>query len=339
MSTLGDQRNYLSKLSWKKIRNMAVVYLSFHSARLTGNPRHPGLPVSLSIEPTTACNLGCPECPSGLRKFSRATGNLKESDFQQWVDELAPTLTYLNFYFQGEPFIHPHILSMIKYASEKKIYTSTSTNAHFLSDKMARETVESGLDRLIISLDGTTQEVYEQYRVHGHLDKVIEGTKNIIRWKRELKSATPHVIIQFLVVKPNEHQVQEVRKLADELGADELRLKTAQVYEYEHGNPLIPEKQEYSRYRKLKDGTYAIKNKLDNHCWRLWTGCVITWDGAVTPCCFDKDASHQFGNLRTASFREIWNNVNYQRFRASLLRSRKEIDICANCSEGTKVWA
>jgi len=318
---------------------MAVVYLSFHSARLTGNPRHPGLPVSLSIEPTTACNLGCPECPSGLRKFSRATGNLKESDFQQWVDELAPTLTYLNFYFQGEPFIHPHILSMIKYASEKKIYTSTSTNAHFLSDKMARETVESGLDRLIISLDGTTQEVYEQYRVHGHLDKVIEGTKNIIRWKRELKSATPHVIIQFLVVKPNEHQVQEVRKLADELGADELRLKTAQVYEYEHGNPLIPEKQEYSRYRKLKDGTYAIKNKLDNHCWRLWTGCVITWDGAVTPCCFDKDASHQFGNLRTASFREIWNNVNYQRFRASLLRSRKEIDICANCSEGTKVWA
>lgn len=318
---------------------MAVVFFSFYSARLSRKGYHPGMPVSMSIEPTTACNLGCPECPSGLKQFTRSTGNLKEEHFRKWLNQVAPTLTYLNFYFQGEPFIHPRLFELIRYAANKKIYTSTSTNAHFLNDENARHTVESGLHRLIISIDGTTQEVYEQYRVNGSLEKVLEGTRNIVAWKRKLKSTTPHIIIQFLVVKPNEHQVDEIRALGREIRADEVRLKTAQVYEYENGNPLIPDNPSFSRYLRRDNGTYEPRNKLSNHCWRMWTGCVITWDGKVTPCCFDKDASHQFGSLSENGFREIWNNDRYQSFRKALFRSRKEIDICSNCSEGTKVWA
>ena len=120
---------------------------------------------------------------------------------------MAPTLSYLTFYFQGEPFLHPGFLNMVNYASKKGIYTATSTNAHYLTEATARETVASSLDRLIISIDGTSQDTYQSYRVGGSLTKVIEGTKNIMRWKRELRSKTPHVIFQFLVVKPNEHQV------------------------------------------------------------------------------------------------------------------------------------
>ena len=82
---------------------------------------------------------------------------------------------YLIFYFQGEPYLNPDFLDMVKYASGKKIYTATSTNAHYLNDANARRTIESGLDRLIISIDGTTQETYQQYRVGGHLNKVLEG--------------------------------------------------------------------------------------------------------------------------------------------------------------------
>jgi radical SAM protein with 4Fe4S-binding SPASM domain len=118
-----------------------------------------------------------------------------------------------------------------------------------------------------------------------------------------------------------------------------VRFKTAQVYNYENGNPLIPENEKYSRYRRNSDGHYEVKNSLDNHCWRLWSACVITWDGKVVPCCFDKDAEHQLGNLNEASLQEIWNGERYRSFRSQLFRSRKEIDICANCSEGTKVWA
>lgn len=334
-----DAWNLLSRLTARRLYNILLTLGSFYRARLTGNPRHPGMPISLSIEPTTACNLGCPECPSGLRSFTRDTGNLREADFRRWVDELAPTLTYLNFYFQGEPFIHPRLLDMVVYARKKGIYTATSTNAHFLTDAMARKTVESGLDRLIISIDGTTQESYSQYRIHGELEKVMEGARRMVHWKRKLKSKTPHIIFQFLVVRPNEHQVGEIKKLAKETGVDELRLKTAQVYDYQNGHPLIPANPRYSRYRQQSDGTWTLKNSMDNHCWKLWTGSVITWDGGVTPCCFDKDASHRLGELRGSSFREIWNGPAYLAFRSALLRARKEIDICTNCSEGSRVWA
>ena len=264
---------------------------------------------------------------------------LTNTFFEKIIDELHRDIFYLTFYFQGEPYLNPHFLEMVKYASSKKIYTSTSTNAHYLGDDNAKKTVESGLDRLIISMDGTTQETYQAYRVGGDLNKVLLGTKNIIAWKKKLKSKTPHIIFQFLVVKPNQHQVAEVRAWAKELGVNEVKLKTAQVYDYEKGNPLIPTIEKYSRYKKLQDNSYTIKNKLNNHCWKLWHSCVITWDGLVVPCCFDKDAKHQLGDLKNNSFTHVWRNQSYHHFRSAVLRSRKEIDICTNCSEGTRVWA
>jgi radical SAM protein with 4Fe4S-binding SPASM domain len=334
-----DKINLFSKLTLGRSINAAKVVSSYYTSKITGIPVQWGLPISIAIEPTTSCNLRCPECPSGKREFTRPTGMLTQNFFKQTIDALYRNIYYLTFYFQGEPYLNPQFLDMVKYASQKNIYTGTSTNAHYLNDENAKKTVESGLDRLIISIDGTTQETYQSYRIGGDLEKVIEGTKNIIKWKKQLRSKTPHVIFQFLVVKPNEHQTGEVQQLAKELGVDEVRFKTAQVYEYEHGNPLIPETEKYSRYKKQDNGTYSIKNNLDNHCWRLWSSTVITWDGLVVPCCFDKDAQHQMGDLKKLSFKELWKNTAYTNFRSAVLRSRKEIDICSNCSEGTKVWA
>ncbi len=297
------------------------------------------MPLSIAIEPTTACNLGCPECPSGLKKFSRETGNLKEDFFKKTIDDVAGKLFYLTFYFQGEPYIHPKFLDMVSYATKKNIYTATSTNGHFLDDENARKTIESGLKRLIISIDGSTQETYQSYRINGNLQKVIEGSKNILRWRKKLNSTTPYVIFQFLVVRQNEHQTGEIKKLASDLGVDEVRFKTAQIYNYQNGSDLIPLNPKYSRYQKNQNGTYSIKNEMLNHCWRMWHSCVITWDGLVVPCCFDKDATHQLGDLKNEPFEKIWKNGKYQSFRGSLLKARKEIDICTNCTEGTKVWS
>ena len=264
---------------------------------------------------------------------------LKDELFKKIIDQLSPTLSYLTFYFQGEPYLNPNFLDMVKYASGKWIYTATSTNAHYLDDENARRTIESGLDRLIISIDGTSQETYESYRIGGKVDKVIEGTKNILRWRKELRSSTPHVVFQFLVVRQNEHQVPEVYKLANQLGVDRVALKTAQIYDFKNGSDLIPTTDKYSRYRKESEGHYAIKNELMNHCWKMWHSCVITWDGKVVPCCFDKDAHHVMGDLSVQSFEEIWNSGAYREFRTSLLQSRSEIEMCKNCTEGTKVWA
>jgi len=334
-----DSINFITKLNTSKIWNAFTVVSSFYLSKWTSRPIQWGVPFNVSIEPTTNCNLGCPECPSGLKNFTRPTGSLDYHFYKKTVDEIGDKLIYLYFYFQGEPYLHPKFLELVKYASEKNIYTVTSTNAHFLTERKAQETVASGLDRILISIDGTTQETYEQYRVGGSLEKVLEGTTNLVRAKREIKSKTPYIIFQFLVVKPNEHQIEEVKKLAKEIGVDEVKLKTAQVYDFENGNVLIPTSEEFSRYKKQHDGKYKIKNELLNHCWKLWHSCVITWDGKIVPCCFDKDAQHQLGDLNSKKFKEIWKSDLYQSFRSRILKSRAEIDICTNCSEGTKVWS
>ena len=334
-----DTINLTKKLTLKKCWNGIKVLSSFYVGRLLNKPLQWGYPVSISFEPTTSCNLRCPECPSGLRAFTRPTGMLQKDFFTKTIDDIHKELLYLIFYFQGEPYLNPDFLDMVQYASSKGIYTATSTNAHYLTDAAAKRTVESGLDRLIISIDGTTQEVYKQYRVGGHLDKVIEGAKNIVKWKKELNSKTPFVFFQFLVVKPNEHQIEEIKKLAKDIGVDEVRFKTAQIYDYAiDPNNLIPVTDKFSRYKKDTDGNYVPKNKLANRCWKMQHANVITWDGLVVPCCFDKDAMHQLGNLKNQSFKEVWNNDNYKQFRNDLMKSRKNIDICANCSEGASVW-
>lgn len=336
---ISDTLNFLSKLSPRRCANALLILGSYYFAKILRRPIQWGLPFTISVEPTTACNLRCPECPSGLRAFTRPTGNLRADFFRKLMDELAPDLLWLIFYFQGEPYINPAFLDMVAYAKSKKIYTITSTNGHFLDDENARRTVESGLDRLIISLDGTTQEVYEQYRQEGNLNKVLQGAANVVKWKKTLRSSTPHIIFQFLVVRPNEHQIPDAFRLAGEIGVNEVKLKTAQVYDYQNGHPLIPLQEKYARYRRNEQGTFEVKNQLVNHCWKLWHSCVITWDGMVVPCCFDKDASHRMGNLRQLPFRDIWHSPSYRQFRATILKGRNQIDICTNCSEGCKVWA
>ena len=333
-----DTLNFLSKMTIPRLWNMGQVVSSFYVSKWMKRSIQWGMPFTVSIEPTTACNLRCPECPSGLRAFTRPTGNLKENFFQDTIAELHNKLMYLIFYFQGEPYINPKFLDMVKHASDKGIYTITSTNGHFLNKENAHKTIESDLDRMIISVDGTTQETYENYRIGGKLETVLQGARNIVEAKKEMKSATPHIIFQYLVVRPNEHQIEEIYEIAKEIGIDEVKLKTAQVYDYENGNPLIPTIEKYARYGQNDDGSYSVKNELLDHCWKLWHACVITWDGLVVPCCFDKDAQHRLGDLKKLSFAEIWKSKTYQDFRTTLMKGRKEIDICTNCTEGCKVF-
>jgi radical SAM protein with 4Fe4S-binding SPASM domain len=333
-----DGINFFSKLNNRKIANAFLLYLSYYVSLFLKKPLQWGKPIVMEIEPTTSCNLRCPQCPSGLREFSRNTGMLDLNLYKKVIDELHPELMYLILYFQGEPFLNKNFLEFVKYAASKNVYTATSSNGHYFTDEMAKATVESGLDRLIISMDGLTQDTYEKYRVGGNLEKVLKGTERLVYWKNKLGSKTPNIIWQFIAFKHNEHQVPELKRRAKELGVDELGIKTAQIYDYQHTDELIPEAEELRRYKKTEEG-YVIKNELLNRCWRMWRGSVITWDGLVVPCCFDKDATHRFGDVSQTSFAEVWKNERYQNFRKAILKSRKEIDICTNCTEGTKVWA
>jgi radical SAM protein with 4Fe4S-binding SPASM domain len=335
---LREKITILNAMRPAKVVNAFKLYSSFWWSRLLKKPVMWGYPMALSIEPTTACNLGCPECPSGLKQFTRPTGNLKITTSQRIIDELKNEVAYINFYFQGEPFINKNIFEAIRYATDRKIYTSTSTNAHFLDKETCEKIIDSGLKRLIISIDGTTQDVYEQYRIGGSLEKVLEGTKEMVAAKKKSNSNFPKLVFQFLVVRPNEHQIEAVKQLAKDLEVDELTFKTAQVYDYKNGHHLIPENEAFARYKKSNNGEYVLKNKMRNHCWRMWSGAVITWDGGVVPCCFDKDAKHLLGNIQFLPFKKLWKSESYSHFRKQILTNRQGVDICTNCSEGSKVF-
>lgn len=315
-----------------------LLRLSYNFAKwgITKNPW--GLPIALSIEPTTACNLGCPACPSGLKSFSRATGNLSVEAHKEWIKKVKHHVGYINYYFQGEPTIHPQFIALIQTAKAAGIYTSTSTNAHFITENYAKELVKSGLDRIIVSMDGIEQQTYENYRVHGKLETVKQGLQALAKAKKELKKQHPTIILQFLVTNYNEHEIDALTAFSTEVGVDELRLKTLQLYDFEKDGHLLPKNEKYRRYILDKDGNYRIKNKFKDECWRMWSSAVITWDGKIVPCCFDKDAQHQMGNINNTSFQQIWKGTAYNEFRKQLLMNRKSIAICANCTEGTEVF-
>ena len=328
----------IRQLSWNRLLNYLKLKLSYYLSSLVKKPIHWGSPAAVSIEPTTACNLRCPQCPSGLRQFSRPTGNLKLETNLEILEGLGKNLQYINYYFQGEPFIHPDFLNMVKQAADRNIYVVTSTNAHFIDQYKAHQIIDSGLTEMIISIDGMTQETYENYRINGKLEKVLEGTETMVQVKKERKSRFPILTFQFLVSRQNEHEIEQAKALAKEMQVDRILFKTVQIYDFENGNDLIPENEKYSRYKKLDNGKYVLKNRYRNSCWRMWSSCVFTWDGGVVPCCFDKDAEHRFGEIKQSNFKDIWRNSIYKEFRNKVFEDRRQIEICKNCSEGSKVW-
>ena len=321
----------LKYCSLRKITNFIGLYSSylFHRNLLKFNIKL--RPAFISVEPADFCQLKCPECPVG--RSSRSSGTKIDSEFFRiYIDELKNELFHIIFYFQGEPLLNRNLHQLINYAHNAKIFTSTSTNAQLLNSEKAKELVLSGLDKLIVSMDGTTQKVYEQYRKGGKLTKAIEGVQHINKWKKELKSITPLVEIQFIVLKTNEHQMKEMKILAKSLKADRLVFKSAQLYAFENGNDLLTSIEKYSRYKKINEGSYKVKSALPNHCSRLWSAAVISSKGDLIPCCYDKDGTHSFGNLADRSFGSVWHSSKANEFRMSVLSNRKQHEMCRNCT-------
>jgi radical SAM protein with 4Fe4S-binding SPASM domain len=323
----------VGSLNFRRLLNLIRLGFGYIAFMLFKTTTNRGFPMAVSIEPTTSCNLRCPECPTGKGILSRSKGNMDLGFFKNIIGQLNPQLMYLTLYFQGEPYLNKQFYEMISYARSRKIYVATSTNGHFLDDVAAKATVRSGLNRLIVSLDGTNQDSYSTYRKGGDFNKVTEGIKRVVAWRRKLGVRHPYLIVQFLVLSSNEHQINAIRKLGYELGADEVQLKTAQFDEYKSGNSLLPSDKKFSRYSGTNEGGFVPAFTIANRCFRMWSSAVITWDGMLVPCCFDKNANHRLGNLANEDFKLIWESKGYNKFRSQVRNSRKQIAICCNCSQ------
>lgn len=319
----------------RKIFNFILVYSSFALSSIFKRVIVWGYPYSITTEPTNNCNLGCLECPTGNKTSSSPKGNMNFEIYKKIIDNIKNYIVYQMLYFQGEPFLNPDLFKMINYSEENHICTSLSTNGHFLNKKNCKKIIQSGLKKIIISMDGISQESYQKYRKGGKLDTVIDGIKNLVLEKEHLKSRYPKIIIQFLVFSHNENEIPIIKDLCKELKVNKLELKSAQIINTDNNN-LIPKQEKYSRYYKIKN-QLIFKNKLKNMCYRIWSTAVFSWDGFLIPCCFDKDLKYKFGNIINQNTLIIWKSKGFNKFRKQILSSRKSINICSNCTEGLKI--
>ena len=286
-------------------------------------------PLFVSVEPSAVCQLRCPACPVGLRnngitELRHSDRLLKKELWERVLSQIKDSAWVVQFYFQGEPLLNKDLPLMIREAHDAGLYTIVSTNAQAMTPELANALVAAGLDRIIISMDGLTQETYEAYRVGGSLDQC----KAALRWLQEAKSAGLTIELQVLRLRSNEHEWRAFKKEYKALGADRLVFKTAQLYDYRHGHPLMPSEPRYRRYEQHADGLWYRK-PLSKGCFRVWSGVVIAANGDVLPCCYDKDHAHAYGNLRTASLRELFSGPAARTFRTQALLQTPEI--CKEC--------
>lgn len=289
------------------------------------------MPESLSVEPASVCNLHCPECTLGGGRLQRSGLLMDMKTFENALQPLAPWLVNCQFFLQGEPTLNPNLCQMIALAHRRRIFTTISTNGQTLTPGLCSNLVSSGLDRLIVSVDGTTQEVYEKYRVGGSLQTAIDGIGNMVAARKALGHHNPLVEVQFIVFHHNEHQISQIKQLAHQWGADRLVLKTAQIETPAHATELLPQNPKYSRYSLNSDGTISIKRHFNNNCFRLRSTMVVAANGDVPLCCYDKNCRYTLGNINQTDAFAIWHSPETDRLRRQVRDTKNGFDICQNC--------
>jgi radical SAM protein with 4Fe4S-binding SPASM domain len=284
------------------------------------------------IEPTNICNLSCPTCPTGKGKIAPKP-QMSVERFDQVVTSLVPRLVTLALWNYGEPLLHrdlPAIIARAKAAGVRVV--KVSSNAHFLNGERGKSLLASGLDVLILCVDGASEETYQVFRKGGDFASVAEQVAWICAEKKRLGLSRPHIDLQFIVMRHNEHEIDEIRRLAASWGIDHLRLKTVGA-EDDATRHLVPTTALLSRYRE--DGSHNVRHPF---CTMAWDHTVVNVDGSVTPCCYlrpDMGDAFIMGNVFETPFDEIWRGERYRAFRGAMLDGRESMPVCNKCRGGT----
>jgi radical SAM protein with 4Fe4S-binding SPASM domain len=324
--------SYLKTFSFARLINLLKLFSGFFLSRLLRQPVMMARPFALSVEPSGHCQLKCPECSTGMAILNRKKGTMNLHTFSGILNETASYLYYLNLYLQGEPLLNPDIDKFISMAVRKNIYTTISTNGLLLDEDTCLKLVRAGLSRIVISLDGFSQPVYEKYRRGGNAEAVKNGILNLIEARSEFHFAYPLIVVQTLAFEHNIHELPQIKAWCKKSGVDKLEVKSAQINDF--GDGSVKPWHKKSRYRKTSNQNYVIKGNAFNHCWRQWSSAVISWNGDMAPCCYDKDLTYNFGNTSNQTLGNAWKGINANNFRKSILINRTALKMCQNCPEG-----
>jgi radical SAM protein with 4Fe4S-binding SPASM domain len=317
----------------QKLRNLMMVELEYRRRAIHLR----GRPYKIIVDPCNICYGGCLLCPTGMNELRRARRMMDLKTFQAVVDVIKPYAFEVSLHNWGEALLNPHIYPMIAYAQANNIGTNLSSTLATADSEDMDRIIQSGLEYLVVSLNGTSPETYNAYVPGGNLSKVLDNLGTLIRRRTELGSRLPLIEWQFLVMRPNEHELPKARDMAREIGVDRLRFTSAGLPMGRfHDRPLakawMPSNPKYWRLNPLKLEKQAFL--LDQPCFYLFRSITVNPDGALAPCCGLYDEQHDFGNLLDDGLEGLWNNERYRSARASFARGSERgmpRTICTSC--------
>ena len=314
----------------KKIINYCLIQIN----RFFEIPKVLGKPYKLQVEPMRGCNLKCPGCPANKKNSRQRAGPLSLELFKKFIHQTEDCALFLTLWSWGEPFLNKNLPEMIRYAKSKNIAVVTSTNANLLLNKEYNERVlKSGLDNLIVAVDGASPETYGIYRKGGDFARVVKGIRLLVSQKKKLGLEKPAINLRMVVTSYNEHEIKEIRQLAGKLGVDALTLKSVNPsLDSETVNlSLIPKNKKYHRY-EFSEETGAIKKQERFKCTFPWAQTTMFSDGTIAACEADVNASVKFGNLLKESFGSIWFGRKAENFRKQFVKKKEAFRFCEKCS-------
>jgi MoaA/NifB/PqqE/SkfB family radical SAM enzyme len=197
---------------------------------------------------------------------------------------------------------------MIRYASARRIIVKLSSNLNHFNGEMAKMTVASGLDWIVVSVDGATQQTYEKYRQGGNLERVLGNIQLLVDAKNSAGSKTPFIVLRLLVNRYNEGDIDQLREIGHSLGVDAFTIAVLLVDTTDPKTikEWLPNNEALSYY-------FYSAEKMETiwHCADLWQIITINWDGGVAPCCVLHKQENDFANAFERPLKEIWNGDAY----------------------------
>jgi pyruvate-formate lyase-activating enzyme len=273
------------------------------------------MPYILFIDLTNICNLKCDYCPTGQKKYGRKPGYVDLDHIKKLLNDLGKYLYMAHLFSWGEPLLHPKIKDIITLVHSHRILTNISTNLNTGNKAILGDICDSGLDYLVLSIDGNSQDVYAKYRIGGNLSLVLDNIRYLVDYKQKNNLKTPVIEWQYLIFDHNRHEVESAGKTAKRLGVD--------IFSALPG--IVPDK-----YKAAWSG-----NRL---CPFLWDSIALQVDGGISACCNLIDAGDDFGHVSYGSFRDIWHEARHETARTLFspkLTHTLSDDLmhpCMNCS-------
>lgn len=306
----------------KTTLNLPALYRNYKR----GSPEIQGAwPDRLYIEITNVCNLDCVMCPTGLHVLERDKGHMKWELFTSVIDEMAPHVKTTTLHIWGEPILHPRLIDMVRYARERGINVSISTNATLLTEEKARGLLDAGLSEIYLCLDGMTAETYEAIRRKADFEVTKANIERFIELREAFEGAGPRTYVQIIEMEPTKEQTEEFRRFWDRPGVDRVNVKAFDSW----GNQV----KEINQLRRDDEDRVSLKNRY--HCPLLWYHCHVYFDGTVTCCDRDYGAKYPLGNVvESGGVMAVWNGPKMQELRRKHVeRDVKDVPPCRACTE------